>query len=39
MSKTFGQGLVALLVLCLSGCTPEEIAGVQPEFIKAKGEP
>ena len=31
-----GEGLVALLVLCLSGCTPDEISGVQPEFIKAE---
>ena len=31
------KGLVALLVNGLSGCTAEQIAGVQPAFIEATG--
>ena len=31
------QGLAALLVQGLSGCTPEEIVGVQPTFIELLG--
>lgn len=31
------KGLVGLLVLGLSGCTPEELAAVKIEFIKESG--
>ncbi len=31
------QGLAALLVTGLSGCTPAEIVTVQPDFIEALG--
>lgn len=31
------QGLAALLVLGLSGCTPKEVLSIQPEFIEMLG--
>ncbi len=31
------KGLAALLVLGLSGCTPAQILGVQPDFIEMLG--
>lgn len=31
------KGLAALLVQGLSGCTPQEVCGVQPDFIQLLG--